>query len=212
MEKLMIYEKMAKILKEIEVIKKEKQGQNFKYRGIDDVMNALHESFANNEVFITNEVLERSEVERTSKNGGALFYVTLKYKINFHATDGSSVSSTMYGTAMDSGDKADNKCMSIALKYALLQAFLIPTEDMIDPDKDIHDVKPKAPIHDRQQITEWMSEATYNAYLKRIEETELLFDFEEIAAELKDWQTAPKGMKKEYRENLLSKFNQQKNK
>ena len=149
MEKL-IFEKMAAILSDIEPIKKEKtntQGASFKYRGIDDVMNSLHESFAKHGVFITTEVLERNEVERTSKSGNALFYVTIKVKFTFHATDGSNVSSIIYGTAMDSGDKADNKCFSIALKYALLQAFLIPTEDMKDPDSETHEVKaePKRP-------------------------------------------------------------------
>lgn len=42
---------------------------------------------------------------------------------------------------MDSGDKATNKAMSIAYKYAAFQAFCIPTEDTaIDADATAHNV------------------------------------------------------------------------
>ena len=37
---------------------------------------------------------------------------------------------------MDSGDKATNKAMAIAMKYALFQVFCIPTEEMKDPDAE----------------------------------------------------------------------------
>ena len=49
-------------------------------------------------------------------------------------TDGSYVETTNVGEAADSGDKGMNKAMSIALKYSLLQMFLIPTEEQKDPD------------------------------------------------------------------------------
>lgn len=44
---------------------------------------------------------------------------------------------------MDSGDKATNKAMAIAFKYACFQIFCIPTEEMKDPDAECHDVQPK---------------------------------------------------------------------
>ena len=40
---------------------------------------------------------------------------------------------------MDSGDKATNKAMSIAYKYACFQVFCIPTEEMKDPDAETHE-------------------------------------------------------------------------
>ena len=44
---------------------------------------------------------------------------------------------------MDSGDKATNKAMSIAYKYAAFQAFCIPTEETaIDADAETHQVQP----------------------------------------------------------------------
>ena len=44
---------------------------------------------------------------------------------------------------MDSGDKATNKAMSIAYKYACFQVFCIPTEEMMDPDAEILEPAPK---------------------------------------------------------------------
>lgn len=140
-----IYIAMNSIMQSIEAVKKSKtnEQQKFKYRGIDDVMNALHDSFAKAGVFVIPEVLDRMEVERATKDNRPLFYVTLRIKYTFFAGDGSNVSTIVSGTAMDSGDKADNKCMAIGLKYALLQTFLIPTEDMIDPDSQVHEPKPE---------------------------------------------------------------------
>jgi hypothetical protein len=65
-----------------------------------------------------------------------LIYSICTIKYTFYAEDGSSVSATVIGEGMDSGDKATNKAMSIAFKYACFQVFCIPTEEMKDPDAD----------------------------------------------------------------------------
>lgn len=135
-ETKLIYQKMAAILKDTDAIAKNKKNasQGFNFRGIDDVMNELHGSFAKHGVFLTTKVLEIKRSSNPTKSGGLMHHQFQKIRFTFHAEDGSSVSSVCYGEAMDTGDKASNKCMSIALKYCLLQAFLIPTEDMVDPD------------------------------------------------------------------------------
>ena len=50
-----------------------------------------------------------------------------------HEEDGSFFTTEALGEAMDNGDKTLNKCMTIALKYALIQNCLLPRGD--DPDK-----------------------------------------------------------------------------
>ncbi len=137
-----IYKKLACINRAIEAIKKGRTNlqQGFKYRGIDDVMNDLHVLFAENDVFIIPCVKELRREERTTAKGSALIYTHLTIDFNFATTDGSSVTSSVYGEAMDSADKSTNKAMSVALKYALLQMFLIPTEDDKDPDANSHNV------------------------------------------------------------------------
>ena len=46
---------------------------------------------------------------------------------------------------MDSADKATNKAMSAAYKYACLQTFCIPTEGDNDADATTHDIAPRTP-------------------------------------------------------------------
>lgn len=124
-------------MKEIGAIGKNKrnsQGQGYMYRGVDDVMNALEPAMEKHGVFVVPEVLDQTREERTSKTGGNLLYSICKIRYSFYCEDGSNVQATVIGEAMDSGDKATNKAMSVAFKYACFQVFCIPTEEMQDPD------------------------------------------------------------------------------
>lgn len=132
----MIYKSIIDVMKKINAIGKDSYNktQNFKYRGIDDVMNELHGALSECGVFVVPEVLEENRSTGKSKSGGELYYTRLKIKFTFYAADGSYVNSVVIGEAMDSGDKASNKALSVGLKYAMLQVFCIPTEDEKDPD------------------------------------------------------------------------------
>lgn len=136
MEGKLIYQKIANILKETKAITKSEknQQQGFKFRGIDNVMNELHELFAKNDVFILQEVQGFTTENRPTKSGGTNTFTRATIKFRYMTTDGSFVDTVNVGEAMDSGDKGMNKAMSIALKYSLLQMFLIPTEEQKDPD------------------------------------------------------------------------------
>lgn len=136
MESKLIYAKMASILKETKAITKSEknQQQGFKFRGIDNVMNELHELFSKHEVFILQEVKDFTTENRPTKSGGTNTFTRATITFRYMTTDGSYVETTNVGEAADSGDKGMNKAMSIALKYSLLQMFLIPTEEQKDPD------------------------------------------------------------------------------
>jgi hypothetical protein len=138
---------VASALAQQGIRKERKQGSqvNYAFRGIDDIYNALAPELVNHKLLILPRYTERSSVERTSKNGGALFYITVRGDFDFVSTeDGSIHTVTTYGEAMDSGDKATNKAMSIAYKYAAFQAFCIPTEETAaDPDAEVHHVSPE---------------------------------------------------------------------
>lgn len=133
------------IMRKVGAIGKDRknQQQGYNFRGIDDAMNALHHLFADEGVFITTEVLEQTREERQNKSGGLLIYSILKVRFTFHALDGSMRICEMIGEGMDSGDKASNKSLSVALKYALLQMFLIPTKEFIDPENDNPEPRPR---------------------------------------------------------------------
>ena len=136
----LIYQKMSAVMKDIGPVSKAQTNthQKYKFRGIDQFVNALHPALVKHGVILVPEVLERTEqirdVVRSSGAQAVDKHVFVKVKYTFFAEDGSSVSTVMTGEGLDSGDKATNKALSSALKYALIQTFSVPTEDMAEAD------------------------------------------------------------------------------
>ncbi len=132
-----IHQSLNGILNDIKWIAKEKSSsQWFKYRWIDDMFNELHSLFKAHKVFVLPEVISMDREEKPTAKWWIVQYTILKVKFNFHAEDWTNVSCTTVWEAMDAWDKSCNKSMSIALKYALMQIFLIPTVDLVDPDAE----------------------------------------------------------------------------
>ena len=120
------------------------QQQGYAFRGIDDVYGALAPLLAEHGVCVFPRVTLRECVERQTARGGVLFYVTVRVEFDFVSSiDGSTHTCVTYGEAMDSADKATNKAMSAAYKYACLQTFCIPTEGDNDADATTHDITPR---------------------------------------------------------------------
>lgn len=151
--------------------KSRQQGSQVTYafRGIDAVYNALAPALVKHKLLILPRCTERTSCERTSKNGGALFYVTVRAEFDFVSTEDGSVHTVVtYGEAMDSGDKATNKAMSIAYKYAAFQAFCIPTEETaLDADSEMHNVAPQSADNILQQFTDYASSESNADILKQ---------------------------------------------
>lgn len=132
-----IYSAIVAIMGETKAITKSEfnQQQRFRFRGIDNVMNELHGLFAKHGVFILPQTKVFDVSEKVTKNGTIMYYTRATIAYRFVTDDGSYVETVTVGEAMDSGDKGMNKAMSIALKYALMQMLLIPTEEDKDPDR-----------------------------------------------------------------------------
>ena len=109
-----VYTAIAKVM---ELISKEgiskgrkNEQQGYKFRGIDDVYNALAPILTEAGLCILPKVTSRDVIERQTRNGGALFYVTVHVDFDLvSAKDGSTHQISVVGEAMDSGDKATNK-------------------------------------------------------------------------------------------------------
>lgn len=122
------------------------QTQGYAFRGIDDVYNALNALLAENKLVILPRVISRKQEERETQKGGVLFSVVVHMEFDVVHADGSSHTICTFGEAMDSADKATNKAMSAAYKYACMQMFCIPTEG----DNDADAITPP-PVKPRQQ-------------------------------------------------------------
>lgn len=126
--------------------KNAQQGYNF--RGIDEVMNAFSPILADAGIYVHPRYTERDVSERTTKSGGVLFYVTVKGEFDFVNEEGEKATvGPFYGEAMDSADKATNKAMAVAFKYAMFQTFCVPLEGVTggDADATTHEVVPITP-------------------------------------------------------------------
>ena len=137
-EKKNIFETINAVMEEVGAVGKNSRNeqQKYMYRGIDDVMNALNPAFTKHKLLMVPEVVSQKREERQTANGKNIIYSVLSVKYTFYAEDGSSIYTIVPGEGMDSGDKASNKAMSSAFKYACFQTFCIPTEEMKDPDAE----------------------------------------------------------------------------
>jgi len=145
------------------------QQQGYNFRGIDDVFNALSPLLAENGLCILPRILSRQCEERQTAKGGTLFYVTVEAEFDFVSSeDGSKHTVRTFGEAMDSGDKATNKAMSAAYKYAAFQAFAIPTEGDHDADAQTHQVavKTEKPF-DLAAALDWICKAANIEQIKQ---------------------------------------------
>src|SRR5690606_35485246 len=105
------------------------QQQGYAFRGIDQLLDGLAPLLAKHKVVISPVYGERTCEARATQKGGTFYSVTLTGEFTFRsAVDGSAIVVRTIGEAMDSADKATNKAMSAAFKYALTQTLCIPFE------------------------------------------------------------------------------------
>jgi hypothetical protein len=136
-----IHELLPRVAASIGAVAKtrQNQAQNYSFRGIDDFLNAVHGALTEHEVSLLPHVAEH-RVEFRARDRGVTTHVFLTMEYTFAAPDGSSVVVSTVGEAADTSDKATNKAMSAALKYAILQTFTVPTLDIADSDRDTPDM------------------------------------------------------------------------
>lgn len=109
--------------------------QGFDFRGIDQVMNVLAPLLVKHHLLVIPRFFDRIVTERQTKSGSTAFNVVLRGEFHFVSViDGTEVVANTVGEGQDMGDKATNKAMAIAYKYAMFQTFCVPLEASADPD------------------------------------------------------------------------------
>lgn len=166
-----ITKSICAITTEIGALSKNKKNeqQGYSFRGVDDLMNALHPLFAKYGVFLLPEVQNTQRDERITAKGTALISVSVTVKYHFVAMDGSEICATIVGEGMDSADKATNKAMTAAFKNVCFQTFCIPTAEVAaaDPDRET----PDASISAERVIQERLIKCKSRAELAEIANT-----------------------------------------
>jgi hypothetical protein len=135
-----IHSRITSIIADLPHIGKDSEisggGQRYKYRGIDDIMPSIKGLLAKHGVHFTPTftLLDDQSWEVARDRGGSTRWrhVTISGTYRFYGVEGDYVEVTTIGEGKDSADKAYNKAMTAALKYALIQTFAIA--DGEDPD------------------------------------------------------------------------------
>ncbi len=153
-----IYRQINKIMEDLPAIPKERKLEfngkfQYNFRGVDDIYMALQPLLIKHGVTSVPSatVVHQEKIETTREfNGNVKTTITtrvvLSVQYTFYALDGSNIVACVIGEGMDSGDKAANKAMSAAHKYALLQVFCIPTEEPKDSENEHHEVEKKSSL------------------------------------------------------------------
>ncbi len=131
---------MSRVMAELKAIGKDQRNPHFNYnfRGIDDVYNALHGPLTKHGVFYVPEILDK--IVEITPNGKS-WHCSMTIRYHFYGPNGDSVTAEGAGEALDNQDKATTKAQQMALKYALLSTFCIPTEEQRRDDPDGQVVK-----------------------------------------------------------------------
>lgn len=133
-----IYKSILAVMADLEPIGKDRRNdqQQYRFRGIEDCYNALNPLFSKHGIFTVPRVIGRTKEVYANKSGGRMVHVSLSVEYDFVASDGSKITvGPIDAEGSDMSDKASNKAMSAAHKYAFIQLFAIPTEDMEDSDR-----------------------------------------------------------------------------
>jgi hypothetical protein len=145
---LTIAQALTEVMKEVGAVAKKDRNasQGFNFRGIDAVVNAVSPALQKHGVIVVPSVedYEYSSVE-IGKNRTVMGHVKLKVSYTFIGAGGDAIKATVVGEAMDSGDKATAKAMSVAFRTALLQTLSLPTDEP-DPDSQSYERSEKVVV------------------------------------------------------------------
>jgi hypothetical protein len=158
---LSIAQALNEVMKEVGAVKKNDRNasQGFNFRGIDAVVNAVSPALQKHGVIVVPSVedYEYHSVE-IGKNRTVMGHVKVKVTYTFIGAGGDAIKATVVGEAMDSGDKATAKAMSVAFRTALLQTLSLPTDEP-DPDSQSYERSEKVVV-DTKALAKAISESS----------------------------------------------------
>ncbi len=150
-----VYEAVAAITAEIGAIAKgSTSGRggdqwSYSYRGIDDVMNALHPLLAKHQVTIVPRCVDTDHVELQRSERLTI----ARYEYDVYGPDGSMFTGAVTAEGVGQRDKSAVIASSYAWRTFVTLLFCIPTEDLSDPEEDNTPVERQVTLTD-EHLTE----------------------------------------------------------
>lgn len=183
-----VFEAINAVMNDVRAVGKEgfNKHQQFQFRGIDGVMNAVGPALRNHGVVAVPMVEEAQYGTVQTNRGGTMSTVRVKMRVRWYGPAGDSFDSVTYGEAFDSGDKATAKAHSVAFRTAILQTLCLPTQES-DPDEHTYERASQQQIQEQQRQQEAQAKKAWLA-----EQAQKLMDAEkagDVAAitRVRDW-------------------------
>jgi ERF superfamily protein len=106
---------------------------NYRYQRYDDLKRELGAACRTHGVFLQSAIKNVTNERDFEDKRKTRVQVTVQYHFT-SLVDGSELEFMSVGESIDTSDKATGKAMTMALKTALVQAFMLAAEDIEDPD------------------------------------------------------------------------------
>lgn len=141
-----IHEALADVMAEIKAVPKGEKFaargmESYNFRGIDAVVNAVGPMLRKHRILgpVPELVSVDYETVPVGKDKVPTGFARVVVRYWFIGPAGDRLSCEVPGTAMDRGDKAIGKAMSVAERIALIQTLCLPTHEP-DPDSEAYEV------------------------------------------------------------------------
>jgi hypothetical protein len=149
----------ARVMADVQGIRKDSvgdltgRGKPVNFRGVDATMNAFGAAQRRHGVIVRPVAVAPSYRDATTSKGNKMREATVIVTYEITGPVGDSLTCVSVGEALDTGDKATAKAMSVALRTLLLQVGMVPTEMPRDPDQQVYErgeaaVRPAAAYRD----------------------------------------------------------------
>lgn len=133
-----IYQAIWDVMLEVQGVGKhgetDRKAGGYKFRKYDDLKRELGAACRNHGVMLQSKIINVVNDRAFEDTRKTRVQVHIAYQFTSLA-DGSEVEFQSLGESIDTSDKATGKAMTMALKSALDQAFMLAAEDIEDPDQ-----------------------------------------------------------------------------
>lgn len=135
-----IHGALASVMEDVRAVRKgdRNNAQNYAFRGIDAVMNAVGPVLRKHGVVVVPLLEDVTYRDVQTSTGKSSRECTVMVRYRFYGPGGDYIDCIVPGESLDFGDKGAPKAMSVAYRIALLQALCLPTDDT-DPDAESYE-------------------------------------------------------------------------
>lgn len=145
---------LSRVMEDVRAVEKNDRNndQNYSFRGIDAVMNAVGPALRTHGVVIMPMCEQANYRDVLTSRGKPSRECTVIVRYRFYGPKGDFIEAVTPGESMDFGDKGAPKAMSVAYRTVLLQALCLPTHEP-EPDAASYERAPQSPREEQVELS-----------------------------------------------------------